>query len=408
MLNTNYKYFIFYQLVARLAHHEPANYEPTERQRSSSRLEDVANRVDSNGQTANNVYSTPTPSTPRPVILAVPDQQQQMQASKTSEMEVMHKIESMLKQQQENMFKQHENVIKDQLANLVKQQVSQITREHLSSQGNQQNRGEETSRRDMDSMPSGSSKSERQRLSEEKPSLMASQDFLPTAQESEDKMTRLMLEEAVSQELPSLPSSLEDQPFHSHASLGSPLSSASMFAPKSFPIPAPHHFQYPSPYGPRPSMPSFGPGYGPKFGGSFFPPGMPAMRPMRPMPIGPYARPFVPPSPYSPFAAPSSISPTRYPAPPSMGPPSLHSLASSMYPSFYGSNARSSGSSSPITIGTSAMIPKGGVEEEKKDSKGKKIKGMLMDFAVSSILDVGMTNLMGNLFGKINAEPGTY
>ena len=68
-----------------------------------------------------------------------------------------------------------------------------------------------------------------------------------------------------------------------------------------------------------------------------------------------------------------------------------------MYPSFYGGpNQRSSGPTpGPLTIGSTPQ--NAGIE--KKDVKGKKIKSMLMDFAVSSILDVGMTNLMGKILG---------
>ena len=68
---------------------------------------------------------------------------------------------------------------------------------------------------------------------------------------------------------------------------------------------------------------------------------------------------------------------------------SLSSVASSMYPSIYGHTKRSKS------------------EEKEERRPGKKIKSAIKDFAVSSIIDVGMMSLMNNLLGKINAEPGT-
>ena len=57
-----------------------------------------------------------------------------------------------------------------------------------------------------------------------------------------------------------------------------------------------------------------------------------------------------------------------------------------------------------MSHGAAPAAAAGGAVEDKKDAKGKKLKNMLMDFAVSSILDVGMMNLMGNILGKINPD----
>lgn len=174
-------------------------YTPT----SSSRQE--SSQVDSTGHSSSSVntgYTTahPTPTTKAPTS-AAPSEQART-AAKAAEIDVMHKIESMLKQQQENLFKQHvENVIKDQLANLVKHQVSQVAREHLSSQGHRYNRPiyDDVSRQYLDHMTSGSSTSQRPRISVgEKPALGSPSVFLPTAQESsqdEEKLTQSMIEQ---------------------------------------------------------------------------------------------------------------------------------------------------------------------------------------------------------------------
>ena len=212
------------------------------------------------------------------------------------------------------------------------------------------------------------------------------------------------------------------------------LSHSSLLSPKSL-HGRPHgHINY--------GMPNFGPGFGsahaassisPSFGPKFPPPFMspfmpgPPMRGPRPMPGGPMpgfpGRPFAPgmspfPGSMGSFGSASSLSPARFPPPPPMSQSSLHSIAASMYPSLYPNGNPHQRSSpllpnSPITIGSSPASTTGSAttaatEGDKKDPKtGKKLKSMLMDFAVSSILDVGMLNLMGNILGKMNAEPGT-
>ncbi|KAI1290425.1 Reticulocyte-binding protein 2 -like protein a [Halotydeus destructor] len=137
----------------------------------------------------------------------------------------------------------------------------------------------------------------------------------------------------------------------------SPMSSMSHFGPPMAPIPHPGM----SPYGSGSPMMSSMSSYGPKFSSSMYSPmSMPPPRLMSPYGRGMGAYP---------------------PPPPSM---------SSMYSPSFGLNARSGSSGEDASSSLTHT----------KDKTGKKIKNMLMDFAVSSILDIGMVNLMGNILGK--------
>lgn len=160
-------------------------------------------------------------------------------------------------------------------------------------------------------------------------------------------------------------------------------------------------FLPPAPKAPTPPMNQFIPSpspssFMPNFARPFNPSGHPpppsfGERPRAPhMPYPPPHRPFYPG--YSPSmnrfsSQPPPPLPMRSSIRIGNGGQSLTAMASSMYPSFYGKKSRSEGKEEP--------------------KPGKKIKSAIKDFAVSSIIDVGMMSLMNNLLGKINAEPGT-
>ena len=294
----------------------------------------------------------------------------------------------MLEKQQEMLLKQQvESVIKDQLPNLVKQQVSQITQEHLNSNkdNNKVIHSRQSSPVKLENIVSAE---------DDAPSLLDGFDQLSASSSLENQLPRLSLGDS----LPMSSSLSQSLPSTIPPGLGSSLGSglyppgmsplhASIMRSRGLPIPGP------SPYGPRPFVP-----YGSR---PFPPPGLVPNSFAGPRPYPPF----------NPYAAASSMQGRFIPPPPPPPSPfaphsSLHSMAASMYPSFYGPNARSSSppnSVGPIGIGGMADMGKSGPgEEERTDTKGK-IKNMLVDLAISSVLDVGMTKL----FGKINAEPGS-
>jgi len=184
---------------------------------------------------------------------------------------------------------------------------------------------------------------------------------------------------------------------------------SSLLAGKEFrPSPFSPIGSFSSPYSSRLPPPFGGPSFGPR--GPYFPPphgphGLLRARHAIPLsPLGSFqgTRPFTPLAPmippigahpHHPFASPSSLGPiARYPPPPPPGQQSLHSMAAALYPGLYGStNQRSSG---PISN-----------ESDQKEKKN--LKSQLVDFAINSILDFGMMNLVGSVLNKINAEPGT-